>query len=105
MAKREMKSTKVEETVIEEPVVETVVETPVEKVEEPIPVPVFGIVANCSKLNIRKEAKKEADAVTVVNAGSKLTIDLDCKNKKWYKVTTADGKNGYCMKEFVTIEE
>ena len=99
MAKREMKSTKVEEAVNNE----TVAETHAEKVEKPVIV--FGVVANCSRLNIRKEAKKDADVVTVVNAGAKLTIDADYSNKKWCKVTTKDGKNGYCMKEFVTIEE
>lgn len=97
MAKREMK------TINTEAAEETTVEEPVEEMKELVPI--FGVVTGCSRLNVRKEAKKDADVVTIVNAGAKLVIDTDCKSKKWYKVTTKDGKDGYCMKEFITIDE
>lgn len=90
-----------EEAMVEETVAE---ETP--EVVEAVKV-VLGVVANCSRLNIRKKAvktNKPEDVVCIVNAGAKLTIDEDKSNKNWYKVTTEDGKEGFCMKEFVTIK-
>ena len=91
-----------EEIMLEE---NTVVETSVKEGTDSSPV--IGVVANCTRLNIRKKAvktNKPEDVVCVVNAGAKLTIDEAKSNKNWYKVTTEDGKEGFCMKEFVTIK-
>ena len=99
MAKRELKTQKTEETIIEETVETTeVVEEPAEK---PIPV---GIVTDCSKLNIRKKANRTSDALAVVNAKTEVTIDPDYSNKEWYKVTLKDGTVGYCMKKYISIK-
>jgi uncharacterized protein YgiM (DUF1202 family) len=107
MAKREMKTQKVEEPIIEETIVEeTVVEEPVvEEVVETVAKPIsVGVVTGCSKLNIRKKANSNGDVLTVVNAKTELTIDPDYSNKEWFKVTLKDGTVGYCMKKFVTIK-
>lgn len=101
MAKTKTK-TKVEEPIVEEvedspEVVETVEATPI----------VFGVVTNCTRLYIRKKPAKtddSADVVCIVNAGTKLDIDETYKNKSWCKVMTPDGKEGFCMKEFITIK-
>lgn len=103
MAKTKTK-TKVEEisTEVVEPDVKKVTNEPgvIEEVEAtPIE---YGVVANCDRLNIRKNPDKEV--ICVVNAGTKLVIDKTYKNKNWLKVTTVDGKEGFCMKEFVTIK-
>lgn len=100
MAKREMKSQKVEEPIIEE----TVNDVAEEVVEEKI-IPI-GIVTNCSKLNIRKKASLKADVLTVLNAKTEVTIDPDYTNKEWYKIVpnNSDEVAGYCKKEFITIK-
>lgn len=100
MAKTKSKK---EEVMVEET---TTVETPeVEQVEaEKV---LLGVVSNCTQLYIRKKAVKTnnpADVVCIVNAGAKLTIDEAKSNKNWYKVTTEDGKEGFCMKDYVTIK-
>ena len=65
-----------------------------------------GVVSNCKKLNVRKEAQKRADNVLcIVSAGDVLTIEKDRSTNAWFYVTTADGISGYCMKEFVAVEQ
>ena len=92
-------------TKVEEPIVDVVdVEPVVEVVEEK---PLVGVVSNCTKLNIRSKPAVKADepnVVCVVSAGTELIIDESKSNNKWYKVSTADGKEGFCMKDFVTVK-
>lgn len=64
-----------------------------------------GVVSNCTKLNVRREAQKRADNVLcVISAGDMLLIDEKRSTNAWFYVTTTDGVSGYCMKEFVTVE-
>ena len=67
---------------------------------EPTPAPVTGTIANCTKLNIRVKPASDADVVCVLNAGTKLEIDVDRSTSDWFKVSTA-GVDGYCMRRFV----
>lgn len=88
----------------EEPIVEDAyVEMPVveEKVEESKPI--IGVVANCSKLNVRENPYPTADVLGVINADTELIISEAESNKEFYKICTASGLEGYCMKKFVTI--
>lgn len=96
---------KKEEVMIEENVALNGTDTEPEVVEA-VKV-ITGVVGNCSMLYIRKKAVKTSkpeDVVCIVNAGAKLLIDEDKSNKNWYKVTTEDGKEGFCMKEYVTVQ-
>lgn len=64
-----------------------------------------GVVSNCAKLNVRREAQKRTDNVLcVISAGDVLAIDEKRSTNAWFYVTTVDGVSGYCMKEFVTVE-
>lgn len=92
MAKRELKTKKTEEPMIEETTAVT----------EGV-IPTTGVVTGCSKLNIRKKANISSDVVAVANAGSELTIDTDKSTGEWYKVTDNNGTIGYCMKKYVKI--
>lgn len=66
----------------------------------------YGIVTNCKQLNVRREAQKRADNVLcIISAGDVLEIDKDRSTNAWFYVTTADGVDGYCMKEFVDVEQ
>ena len=65
-----------------------------------------GVVTNCKQLNVRREAQKRSDNVLcIVSAGDALTIEKDRSTNAWFYVTTADGVSGYCMKEFVAVEQ
>ena len=71
----------------------------------PITEPKFskGVVSNCVKLNIRKAPDKTAPVIGVVNVGAELKINIFESSDSWYKVTTKNKKNGYCMVDFVTL--
>lgn len=88
--------------------VNTVVE---EAVEEVTAVPeaketkeIFGIVQNCTKLNVRKLPDKTAVPMCVVTVGTELQIDINKSTVEWYSVRTASGVEGYCMKKFIAVK-
>lgn len=83
---------------IEEPVLE---ETEVVCEEK---VPVIGVVVNCQKLRVRSEASAEADnTIAVLDALSEVTVDEDASTEDFYKVCTAAGMEGFCMKKFIAL--
>lgn len=92
MAKRELK-TKPEE-IIEAEVTEA---APAKEPKKPV----YGKVANCKKLNVRKDPKKDGKVVKVIDEGMKVSIDLDASTDEYYKVTLPGGVYGFCKKEFI----
>lgn len=106
-AKKYDNNPKIEEPVEATEFVEPAVE--VKMVEEtvktvPIPKTINGVVANCTKLNIRKEPSVHAEILGVVNVDSEMKIDMDKSNDKWFYVSTAVGIDGYCMRDFVNAK-
>lgn len=94
----------VEETT-EEEVVETVEESAVEETVEETPVSATGIVSDCNKLNVRKSPTPLAEVLCVIDKNSKVEIDEAESTAEFYKVCTASGVEGYCMKKFITVEQ
>lgn len=106
--------TQPESTIVEEPTTdEAVVETPTEVEEPPVvdelppiadPVEtepaVVGIVTP-AHLNIRSEASKDSDIVSILNKNDEVKIveELDGFYKVFY-----NGLIGYCVKEFISIK-
>lgn len=78
-------------------------ETTVEEVVESEIVEEIGVVFNCQKLNIRKEASKDSEVVKVVDVKTELLVNITESTEKFYKVCLASGLEGYCMKEFISI--
>ena len=95
----------VEEEVVEavEEVTEETVEEVIEETVEETPVPVTGVVSGCKKLNVRKSPTLLADVVCKLNENSKVEINEDDSTVEFYKVCTASGVEGYCMKKFITV--
>ena len=60
---------------------------------------IHGEVVNCSKLNVRSAASKQAQVKCIVSRGDILQIEPF--NSGWVKVITPAGINGYCKKEFI----
>lgn len=64
--------------------------------------PLVGVTT--TTLNIRETPVVAADnVVTVVNEGTVVMIDYPVADGDWFKVYTEAGIEGYCMKEFVKI--
>lgn len=64
----------------------------------------IGVVTNCVKLNVRNKPEDKAKILTEVPVLSELEIEKEKSTDKWYKVTTASGISGFCMKQFVSVE-
>lgn len=65
-----------------------------------------GVVSGCEMLNVRKENKKDAEVIFIINKDSEVQVDLS-ENKEsdeFYKVVTPSGVEGYCMKKFITLK-
>lgn len=63
-----------------------------------------GVVSGCDRLNIRKESNKDSAVITIITKNAEVIIDPTKSTNEFYKVTTASGVEGYCMKTFITIK-
>lgn len=66
-----------------------------------LPKTVEGMVVGCTKLNVRAEPSTNAEVVCVLDAMSEIEIDVNKSSNEWFKVCTATGIEGYCMRKFV----
>ena len=62
-----------------------------------------GEVSGCDKLRMRKDPNSEAAVVFEIKAGTKVLIDEEASTDEYYKVCTEAGAEGYCMKEYITV--
>ena len=65
----------------------------------------FGIVTDCLYLNVRKRPDINADVAAVIDALTQVVVDLDASTEDFYKVTTSDGIDGFCMKKYITLSK
>ena len=64
----------------------------------------IGIVNGCERLNIRLKPNKESDILCVIDKSVNLCIDVNNSTEDFYKVVIPVGIEGYCMKQFITIQ-
>lgn len=62
-----------------------------------------GVVTDCIKLNVRAEPSKDAEVVCVISAATELLVDEAESTEDFYKICTAAGVEGYCMRKFITV--
>ena len=65
---------------------------------------VYGTVVNCKNLNIRKRPTQKSDAIRIIEVDSMVQVDKSKSTADFYKVCTATGAEGYCMKQYVKIQ-
>ena len=102
----------VEADVEQEPIMDPVVEAETEQAQEIVEesqnveeaVQTVGFVDNCECLRVRKESNVDSEELCIINKLSEVVIDLDNSTDYFYKVTTSEGVEGYCMKKFITIK-
>lgn len=66
-----------------------------------LPETVVGVVAGCSKLNVRVAPNAIADVACTINIATEIKINLAKSTDEWFHVCTAAGIEGYCMRKFV----
>ena len=64
----------------------------------------IGIVTNCKKLNVREKPTVEAPVVCEIVCQTELMIDEKESTEEFYKVCTAAGIEGFCMRKFIAIQ-
>ena len=62
-----------------------------------------GIVCNCVRLNVREEPNKMADVIAVLEAGSEVRLVSEKPVNGFYNVIAVDGREGYCMCDYISI--
>lgn len=60
-------------------------------------------VANCLRLHIHSNPDLESEIVCKVRYLTELKVDLKDSTEDFYKVYTATGAEGFCQKEYVTV--
>ena len=96
----------------QEPIMDPVVEEEAEQAQEIVEesqkveeaVETVGFVDNCERLRVRKESNVDSEELCIINKLSEVMIDLDNSTDYFYKVTTSEGVEGYCMKKFIIIK-
>ena len=66
-----------------------------------LPKTVEGVVVDSLKLNVRAEPSVDAEVVCVLDVMSEIKIDVAKSTHDWFKIYTAIGVEGYCMRKFV----
>lgn len=78
---------------------QTMTEVPVEEKQELA----TGKVVGCFGLNVREHPDRAADALYVLPGNTEVKVDINAKYGDWYRVFTASGIEGFCMKKYITI--
>lgn len=63
----------------------------------------YGVVADCENLNVREAPNPDATVVKIIDKDSEVMIDESESTDDFYKVCTASGVEGFCMKQFIAV--
>ena len=83
---------------------QTVMEPEVSNAQDDAGEIMIGIVANCTKLNVREEPRANASIICEVACQTELMIDEAESTEEFFKVCTAAGIEGFCMKKFIAVQ-
>ena len=86
---------------IPEHIQETENESTVEEVNSTDSTQTIGVVSGCEKLYVRTEPSKDSEPLCIIEKDAELTVDLEKSTSSFFKVKTASGVEGYCMKDFI----
>ncbi len=65
---------------------------------------VVGFVSGWGKLNVREKPSVKSKVVCVIDVETEVIIDEQESTGEFYKVCTATGVEGFCMKKFIAVE-
>ena len=67
------------------------------------PEPTIGSVVDCIMLNVRKEPSIESEVLCEISWSTEIMVYEEESTGEFYKICTASGVEGYCMKKFISI--
>ena len=62
-----------------------------------------GVVTECVRLNIRETPSADGDVVAVIDLLTEVVVDLEGSTDEFYKISTATGVKGFCMKKYIAL--
>lgn len=62
-----------------------------------------GVVTDCIKLNVRKAPVADSEILAVIMLLSEVMVDMDNSSDEFYKICTAAGIEGYCVKKYIAL--
>lgn len=68
------------------------------------PVSLLGVVVDCTRLRVREVANTDANIICEIDVASEVKIYENESTNDFYKVCTATGFEGFCMKKFIKIK-
>ena len=66
---------------------------------------VRGVVVGCFNLNVRTGPSKDFDVICEIPSDSEVEIDESESSGDFYKICTASGVEGFCMKKFIEVKK
>ena len=63
----------------------------------------IGHVVGCTRLNVRKTPNIRANVMCEIECGSEVEIDDNDSTLDFYKILTASGVEGYCVKKYISM--
>ena len=64
-----------------------------------------AVVTDCTRLNVRAEADHNARVIDVIPALTEIVIDAGASTDEFYRVHTAEGIEGFCMKKYIAVRK
>lgn len=66
-------------------------------------VAVKGVVSGCSALNVRSKPASNAEVLSTIPCATEVIVDETESTDDFYKIYTAAGVEGFCMKKYITV--
>lgn len=63
-----------------------------------------GHVSECIKLNVRSAPSFSAEVITTIPFMTQVVVEEVNPYSDWYKIITAAGIEGYCIKKYILLE-
>lgn len=64
---------------------------------------IFGVVTDCTKLNVRKTPDATAPIICTIPRNAEVEVLFEESTDEFYKVLTATGVEGFCMAKYIAI--
>lgn len=61
----------------------------------------IGTVVGCRRLNVRKGPSENAEVIGLLSCGDSVEILENDKGGRFVRISTADIRYGYCMREYI----
>ena len=65
--------------------------------------PMFGVVTDCLRLNVRVAPRSDAEVITTIDASTDVFIEESESTDEFYKICVASGVEGFCMRKYITV--